>query len=168
MQWVQVACSVTKIKYVKMIECQDADPSHVDTNWEACGQRAGIDTAAIKSCISDRGQRLLHLAALMVQHGAKNRAADFQVRRRLVEHARRELRNTRLARELASGGRTNLRKAIGFGRRNGQRVELRFLTDQPGEKVGIQVAVLRSTHQVRAVRQGEEEFPIAARRRRHG
>jgi hypothetical protein len=46
-------------KYVKMIACQDADPKNVDTNWESCGQQAGIDTGAVKACIDSRGQQLL-------------------------------------------------------------------------------------------------------------
>ena len=35
-------------KYLAMIECQDADPQHVDTNWESCGSRVGIDTGAVR------------------------------------------------------------------------------------------------------------------------
>ncbi len=46
-------------KYMQMIECQDADPQHVDTNWESCGKQVGIDTAAVRSCIDSRGQQLL-------------------------------------------------------------------------------------------------------------
>jgi Gamma interferon inducible lysosomal thiol reductase (GILT) len=46
-------------KYFKMIACQDADPSHVDTNWQTCGEQAGIDTGAIKACIDGRGSELL-------------------------------------------------------------------------------------------------------------
>ena len=46
-------------KYVKMIECQDKDPSHVDTNWESCGSGLGIDTGAIKACMDSKGQKLL-------------------------------------------------------------------------------------------------------------
>jgi hypothetical protein len=46
-------------KYVKMIECQDKDPSHVDTNWESCGKEIGIDTGAVKACMDSRGQKLL-------------------------------------------------------------------------------------------------------------
>ena len=46
-------------KYVKMIECQDKDPSHVDTNWESCGKEVGIDTGAVKACMDSRGQKLL-------------------------------------------------------------------------------------------------------------
>src|SRR5580698_1070813 len=46
-------------KYFKMIACQDADPKNVDTNWESCGQQAGIDTGAVKACIESRGSELL-------------------------------------------------------------------------------------------------------------
>ncbi len=53
------AHDVAPDKYVKMIECQDADPQHVDTNWESCGKQAGIDTGAIKSCMDSKGQQLL-------------------------------------------------------------------------------------------------------------
>jgi hypothetical protein len=53
------AHEVAPDKYVKMIECQDGDPSHVDTNWESCGQKAGIDTGAIKTCMDSKGSQLL-------------------------------------------------------------------------------------------------------------
>ncbi len=53
------AHEVAPDKYVKMIECQDNDPQHVDTNWESCGKTAGIDTAAVKSCMDSKGQQLL-------------------------------------------------------------------------------------------------------------
>jgi protein-disulfide isomerase len=46
-------------KYVSMIDCQDKDPSHVDTNWESCGQSAGIDTGAVKACMESKGKQLL-------------------------------------------------------------------------------------------------------------
>jgi hypothetical protein len=46
-------------KYVKMIDCQDKDPAHVDTNWESCGSSVGIDTGAIKACMDSKGQQLL-------------------------------------------------------------------------------------------------------------
>jgi hypothetical protein len=46
-------------KYFKMIECQDKDPGHVDTNWQKCGQDAGIDTGAVKACMDSKGQQLL-------------------------------------------------------------------------------------------------------------
>ncbi len=46
-------------KYVRMIECQDNDPAHVETNWDSCGKQAGIDTGAIKACMDSRGQQLL-------------------------------------------------------------------------------------------------------------
>ena len=46
-------------KYFKMIECQDNDPGHVDTNWESCGQQAGIDTGAVKACMDSKGSQLL-------------------------------------------------------------------------------------------------------------
>lgn len=53
------AREVAPDKYVKMIECQDEDPSHVDTNWDSCGKRAGIDTSAVKTCMDSKGQQLL-------------------------------------------------------------------------------------------------------------
>jgi hypothetical protein len=53
------AHQVAPDKYVKMIECQDQDPAHVDTNWESCGQQAGIDTGAVKACMDSKGQQLL-------------------------------------------------------------------------------------------------------------
>lgn len=53
------AHEVAPDQYVKMIECQDADPAHVDTNWESCGKQAGIDTGAVKACMDSRGQQLL-------------------------------------------------------------------------------------------------------------
>lgn len=46
-------------KYVKMIACQDEDPSHVDTNWESCGKKLGIDTGAVKACMDSKGSKLL-------------------------------------------------------------------------------------------------------------
>jgi hypothetical protein len=46
-------------KYFTMIACQDADPKNVDTNWEKCGNDAGIDTGAVKACIASRGAELL-------------------------------------------------------------------------------------------------------------
>ncbi len=46
-------------KLVKLIECQDKDPSHVDTNWESCGKDLGIDTGAVKACMDSKGQKLL-------------------------------------------------------------------------------------------------------------
>jgi hypothetical protein len=53
------AAQIAPDKYVKMIECQDADPQHVDTNWESCGQKFGIDTGAVKACMDSKGQQLL-------------------------------------------------------------------------------------------------------------
>jgi hypothetical protein len=53
------AHEVAPDKYVKMIECQDGDPSHVDTNWESCGQKLGIDTDAVKACMDSKGSQLL-------------------------------------------------------------------------------------------------------------
>src|SRR5690242_12597660 len=53
------AHEVAPDKYVKMIECQDQDPKNVDTNWESCGQQAGIDTGAVKACMDSKGQQLL-------------------------------------------------------------------------------------------------------------
>ncbi|HTR55205.1 MAG TPA: thioredoxin domain-containing protein, partial [Kofleriaceae bacterium] len=53
------AHEVAPDKYVKMIECQDKDAAHVDTNWELCGSQAGIDTAAVKACMDGKGQQLL-------------------------------------------------------------------------------------------------------------
>ncbi|HSN28426.1 MAG TPA: hypothetical protein VLT45_19205 [Kofleriaceae bacterium] len=53
------AREVAPDKYVKMIACQDEDPGHVDTNWESCGQKAGIDTGAVKACMDSKGQQLL-------------------------------------------------------------------------------------------------------------
>jgi hypothetical protein len=53
------AREVAPDKYVKMIECQDNDPSHVDTNWQDCGSKAGIDTGAVKACMDSKGQQLL-------------------------------------------------------------------------------------------------------------
>ena len=53
------AHEVAPDKYVKMIECQDKDPGHVDTNWESCGKEAGIDTGAVKACMDSKGQQLL-------------------------------------------------------------------------------------------------------------
>lgn len=49
-------------KYFKMITCQDEDPQHVDTNWESCGQKAGVDTGAVKACIDSQGKQLLSAA----------------------------------------------------------------------------------------------------------
>ena len=60
-------------KYVRMIECQDNDPSHVDTNWESCGKQAGIDTGAVKACI-DGGKGKTLLAASFEE--AKARGAS--------------------------------------------------------------------------------------------
>jgi hypothetical protein len=45
--------------YVKLLECQDNDPSHVDTNWETCGKQLGIDTGAVKACMDSKGSQLL-------------------------------------------------------------------------------------------------------------
>jgi hypothetical protein len=53
------AREVAPDKYVKMIDCQDNDPAHVETNWESCGQQAGIDTGAVKACMDSKGQQLL-------------------------------------------------------------------------------------------------------------
>ena len=50
--------------------------------------------------------------------------------------------DARRARKLAAGGRTNLRKAVGFGARNRLRIELRLLADQAREQERIQVALL--------------------------
>ncbi|HEY1558521.1 MAG TPA: hypothetical protein VGF94_27045 [Kofleriaceae bacterium] len=56
------AHEVAPDKLVKMIECQDNDSGHVDTNWESCGKQAGIDTAAVKACMDSKGQQLLAAA----------------------------------------------------------------------------------------------------------
>src|ERR1039457_120353 len=114
-----------------------------------------------------RGERLLHFATLLIQHRTQNRAADFQIRRRLVQHARGHFRYPRLARKLPSRGRTNLREAVRLGPRHRLRIELRLLADQPRQQVGIQIPLLRGTQQIRAVRQREEVFPKLARRGRH-
>jgi len=53
------AHEVAPDKYFQMIACQDNDPSHVDTNWESCGQKAGIDTGAVKACMDSKGSQLL-------------------------------------------------------------------------------------------------------------
>jgi hypothetical protein len=53
------AKEVSPDKYVKLIDCQNKDPQHVDTNWEGCGQQLGIDTGAIKACIGSKGNELL-------------------------------------------------------------------------------------------------------------
>ncbi|HEX5062617.1 MAG TPA: hypothetical protein VFV99_24765 [Kofleriaceae bacterium] len=53
------ARDVAPDKYMNMIACQNEDPSHVDTNWDSCGKRAGIDTSAVKSCIDTKGKQLL-------------------------------------------------------------------------------------------------------------
>jgi gamma interferon inducible lysosomal thiol reductase (GILT) len=53
------AREVAPARYFKMIECQDNDPAHVDTNWESCGESAGIDTGAVKACIAGKGKQLL-------------------------------------------------------------------------------------------------------------
>ena len=53
------AHEVAPDKYVKMIACQDEDPQHVDTNWESCGSKLGIDTGAVKACMDSKGQKLL-------------------------------------------------------------------------------------------------------------
>lgn len=53
------AREVAPDKYVKMIECQDNDPKNVETNWETCGQQAGIDTGAVKACMDSKGKQLL-------------------------------------------------------------------------------------------------------------
>jgi protein-disulfide isomerase len=53
------AREVAPDQYMKMIACQDNDPQHVDTNWESCGQQAGIDTGAVKACMDSKGQQLL-------------------------------------------------------------------------------------------------------------
>ena len=56
------AKEVAPDKYFSMISCQDKDPAHVDTNWESCGKDAGIDTAAVKSCMDSKGKGLLSAA----------------------------------------------------------------------------------------------------------
>ena len=53
------AREVAPDSYVKMIECQNDDPAHVDTNWESCGKQADIDTGAVKACMDSKGQALL-------------------------------------------------------------------------------------------------------------
>ncbi|MBN2142903.1 thioredoxin domain-containing protein [Candidatus Woesearchaeota archaeon] len=46
--------------YMDFIVCQNQDPANVDTNWESCGQNAGMDVATLKSCLeSDEGAGLL-------------------------------------------------------------------------------------------------------------
>ena len=53
------AHEVAPDKYVQLIDCQDKDPQHVDTNWQDCGSKLGIDTGAIKACMDSKGQQLL-------------------------------------------------------------------------------------------------------------
>jgi hypothetical protein len=53
------AHQVAPDKYVQLIDCQDQDPQHVDTNWQECGSKLGIDTGAIKACMDTKGQQLL-------------------------------------------------------------------------------------------------------------
>jgi hypothetical protein len=46
--------------YMKLIDCQNNDPGHVDTNWETCGKKLGLDTGAIKECVDNgKGRELL-------------------------------------------------------------------------------------------------------------
>jgi hypothetical protein len=53
------ARDVAPDKYVRMIDCQNKDPQHVDTNWEQCSQDVGIDSGAVKACIESKGKQLL-------------------------------------------------------------------------------------------------------------
>lgn len=53
------AREVSPGNFMKLIACQNDDPQHVDTNWESCGKKTNIDTAAIKACIDGKGKQLL-------------------------------------------------------------------------------------------------------------
>jgi hypothetical protein len=47
-------------QYFKMIICQNKDAANVDTNWQACAQTLGMDTAKLQKCAgSDEGKGLL-------------------------------------------------------------------------------------------------------------
>ena len=50
-------------KYLPMIVCQNKNPRAVDSNWKECAGEAGIDAAALETCINgDEGQQLLTAA----------------------------------------------------------------------------------------------------------
>lgn len=47
-------------KYLDMIVCQNKNPRAVDTNWKECATSAGMDAAALETCVNgDEGQQLL-------------------------------------------------------------------------------------------------------------
>jgi hypothetical protein len=57
-------------KALKMIVCQNKNPRAVDTNWKDCAGEAGLDAAALETCLNgDEGQQLL--AASFAESQAK-------------------------------------------------------------------------------------------------
>ena len=57
-------------KFLDMIVCQNKNPRAVDTNWKECATQAGIDAAALETCVNgDEGQQLL--AAAFAESQAK-------------------------------------------------------------------------------------------------
>jgi len=66
-------------KYLDLIVCQNKNPRAVDTNWKDCAGQAGIDAAALETCVNgDEGQQLLAASfAEAQQKGAQGSPTMF-------------------------------------------------------------------------------------------
>jgi len=54
------AAEIAPDKYLKMITCQNKNPSQVHTNWEGCAGEVGIDASKLRACLEgERGKQLL-------------------------------------------------------------------------------------------------------------
>lgn len=73
------AAKLSPDKYMKLIVCQNKNPRAVDTNWKECAPEAGIDAAALETCINgDEGVQLLTAAfAEAQQKGAQGSPTMF-------------------------------------------------------------------------------------------
>jgi Gamma interferon inducible lysosomal thiol reductase (GILT) len=54
------AAQIAPDRYLKMITCQNKNPSEVHTNWEGCAGEVGIDAGKLRACLEgERGRQLL-------------------------------------------------------------------------------------------------------------
>lgn len=73
------AAKLAPEKYMKLIVCQNENMKAVDTNWKECAGPAGIDAAALESCVNgDEGAQLLTASfAEAQQKGAQGSPTMF-------------------------------------------------------------------------------------------
>jgi Gamma interferon inducible lysosomal thiol reductase (GILT) len=54
------AAQIAPDRYLKMITCQNNNPTEVHTNWEGCAGQVGIDAGKLRACLEgERGKQLV-------------------------------------------------------------------------------------------------------------